>query len=155
MSNDAQVLARLVELGITLPADPPKPAGLYEPYRLYNGIGFLAAQVPGYTPELLGRIGAELSSDEGVAAARLAAVNALARIQQALGGFDRFVGLLHVAGHVASAPDFHDQPLILDGASQLFLDVLGERGKHSRTAYAPALPLGVCVELEITFGYRD
>jgi len=117
MSIDKSVIARLTELGITLPANPPEPAGLYEPYRLYNGTGFLAAQVPGYSPGLLGRIGVELGLEAGVAAARIAAVNALARIRQALDGFDRLIGLLHVAGHVASAPDFHDQPLILDGAS--------------------------------------
>jgi enamine deaminase RidA (YjgF/YER057c/UK114 family) len=81
-------------------------------------------------------------------------LNALGRIHEALGGFDRLVGLLHVAGHVASADDFRDQPEVLDGASRLFAEVLLERGSHSRTAYpSPRLPKNISIELEITFAY--
>ncbi|MBC8137130.1 MAG: RidA family protein [Fibrella sp.] len=151
-----QVLRRLNEKGLELPASPPPPAGQYEPFRLHHGMGFLAAQTPGSDPYLRGRVGQELTIEEGRKAAEISALNALARIHQALGGFDRLVGLLHVAGHVASAEGFEDQPAILDGASELFLYALGERGKHSRTAYAPLqLPRGLSIELEITFAYRD
>jgi len=151
----AQVLERLSARGLSLPRDLPKPAGLYAPFRLHNGTGYLAAQVPGYGPEgLTGRIGIELSLEQGQRAAERAALNALGRIHQALGGFDRLIGLLHLAGHVASADDFRDQPEVLDGASRLFNDVLFERGAHSRTAYpAPRLPKNVSIELEITFAY--
>jgi enamine deaminase RidA (YjgF/YER057c/UK114 family) len=134
----------------------PKPAGLYDVFRLRDGLGFLAAQVPGYgIGSLPGRVGYELSIDEGRAAAALAALNALGRLNEALGGFDRLEGLLHVAGHVASADEFWDQPEVLDGASELFNFALGARGRHTRTAFAvPRLPKNISVELEINFGYR-
>ena len=150
-----QALARLADRGLALPKDLPKPAGLYAPFRLHNGTGYLAAQVPGYGPEgMTGRVGIELNVDQGRRAAERAALNALGRIHEALGGFDRLVGLLHVAGHVASADDFRDQPEVLDGASRLFAEVLLERGSHSRTAYpAPRLPKNISIELEITFAY--
>jgi enamine deaminase RidA (YjgF/YER057c/UK114 family) len=152
-SYTAEVVERLSRLGLVLPENPPAPSGRYEPYRLHNGIGSLAGQVPGYGGYSKGRFGAELTTEQGVQAAELAGLNALARIRQALNGFDRLIGLLHVAGHVVSAEGFMDQPQILDGASALFLDVLGERGRHSRTAYCPEyLPWGI--ELEITFAYR-
>ena len=143
------------ELGLVLPAELPPPAGAYEPFRLINGWGSLAAQVPGYGREApRGRVGAELTVEQGRLASRMCALNALGRIDQALGGFDRLVGLLHVAGHVASSEDFLEQPGILDGASELFVAALGERGRHSRTAYPAArLPKDIPIELEITFVY--
>lgn len=151
------VVERLAQRGLSLPSDLPKPAGAYEPYRLWRGTGYLAAQVPGYGPgSFSGRVGAELTLDEGRQAAAKAALNAIGRINQALAGFDRFEGLLHVAGHVASADDFRDQPEVLDGASDLFAYVFGERGLHSRTAYPTTrLPKNVSIELKITFAYRD
>jgi len=152
-SNDVE--NRLAELGLALPTELPPPAGAYEPFRLINGWGSLAAQVPGYGPEAPhGRIGAELTFDQGRVAARICALNALARLRQALGGFERLVGLHHLAGYVASSDDFLDQPGILDGASELLVAALGDRGKHSRSAYGPSrLPRNIPIELEITFIY--
>jgi hypothetical protein len=93
---------------------------------------------------------------QGQEAAQRTALDALARIHQALDGFDRLVGLLHMAGHVCSAPDFFDQPEVLDGASRIFNHALGDRGQHTRTAYAPTqLPKRITIELEITFAYRE
>ena len=151
-----EVEGRLAELGLAIPAELPPPAGAYEPFRLINGWGSLAAQVPGYGPGApRGRVGGELTVEQGRLAASTCALNSLGRLRQALGGFDRLVGLLHVAGHVASSDDFLDQPGILDGASKLLVAALGERGKHSRTAYPAArLPKDVPIELEITFVYR-
>ncbi len=153
-TND--VIVRLAELGLELPQNPPPPAGDYAPYRLYAGIGFLAAQTSGYDGKFNGQVGSALTLLQGQAAAQRAALNALARIHQALDGFDRLVGLLHVAGHICSAPDFFDQPEVLDGASRVFNHALGDRGRHSRTAYAPTqLPKQIAIELEITFAYRE
>lgn len=150
------VEGRLAALGLSLPTDLPPPAGDYEPFRLVQGFGSLSAQVPGYGPDApVGRIGAELTLEQGRVAARDAALNALGRIRQALDGFDRLVGLLHLAGHVASSGAFLDQPAVVDGASALLASALGERGRHSRTAYGPRrLPKNVPIELEITFAYR-
>ena len=96
---------------------------MYDPYRLDRGVGYLAAQLPSLDGKyvLLGRVGAELNPEQGREAAQLAALSALARIHQALEGFDRLRGLLRVDGFVASADGFFDQPAVLDGASALFL----------------------------------
>ena len=154
-SYTEEVLQRLATLSLQLPSSPPPPAGEYVSFRLHAGFGFLAAQTSGYDGRFTGAIGKALSLEQGRLAAQAAALNALSRIREALSGFDRLVGLLHVAGHVASAPDFFDQPEVLDGASRLFNFVLGERGRHSRTAYAaPQLPKRMAIELEITFAYR-
>jgi enamine deaminase RidA (YjgF/YER057c/UK114 family) len=150
------VLERLEARGLTLPVPPP-PAGAYQPWRLDRGIGFLAAQVaPRDSGIGRGRVGAELTAAQGEEAARLAALNALARIHEALSGFDRLRGLLRLDGHIASAEGFVDQPRVLDGASRLLVDVLGERGAHARTAFGPArLPLDLSVELVLTFAYDE
>lgn len=151
------VQEQLAARGLELPVNLPAPAGAYLPYRLWRGTGYLAAQVPGYGPgSFPGRLGAELTLNDGRAAAARAALNAIGRIHQALSGFDRFEGLLHVAGHVASVDDFRDQPEVLDGASDLFAHVFGDKGLHSRTAYPTTrLPKNVSIELEITFAYRE
>lgn len=156
MDFDRHVRERLVRLGLELPVPPP-PAGSYDPFILDRGTGYLSAQVPPKAHAVAtGRVGAELTPEQGYEAARLAALNALARIDQALRGFDRLRTLLRVEGHVASIDSFRDQPRVVDGASELFLAVLGERGKHARTAFAPArLPWDVSIELAITFSYED
>ena len=156
MNFDRHVRERLVDLGLALPVPPP-PAGSYEPFILERGTGYLSAQVPPKGSAVAtGRVGAELTPEQGYEAARLAALNALARIDQALGGFERLRTLLRVEGHVASVDTFRNQPRVVDGASELFLAVLGERGKHARTAFAPSrLPWDVSIELAITFSYED
>jgi enamine deaminase RidA (YjgF/YER057c/UK114 family) len=97
-----------------------------------------------------GRVGDELTEEQGSAAARLAALNVLAQIRSALGSFDRLETLLRVEGHVASAENWLNAPTVLNAASDLFVSVLGERGRHSRTAFAPArLPLNAAVQLVV------
>ena len=155
-NNTEDVLRKLAELGLELPATPPPPAGDYAPFRLLNGMGFLAAQTSGVEGNFKGQVGKELTLEQGQKAAERAALNALARIHEALGGFDRLIGLAHLAGHVSSAPDFFDQPEVLNGASRVFNHALGVRGQPSRTAYAPNhLPKNLTIELEITFAYRE
>jgi enamine deaminase RidA (YjgF/YER057c/UK114 family) len=153
--DDETVLRNIAELGMTLP-EPSPPAGMYEPFRLDRGTGYLAAQLPSRDGKYvhLGRVGAELTLAEGREAAALAALSALARIRQALGGWRRLRGLLRVDGFVASADGFLDQPEVLDGASTVFLRALGDRGKHARTAFGPArLPKNNSIELVVTFAY--
>jgi enamine deaminase RidA (YjgF/YER057c/UK114 family) len=151
----AEVLARLEQRGLVLPVPAP-PAGKYEPFRLVRGTGYLAAQLPSRDGRwvLQGRVGAELTLEEGRQAAVLTALSAIARIHQALGGLERLESLLRVDGYVASADTFVDQPEVLDGASELFLWSLGERGRHARTAFAVGrLPKNNSVELVVTFAY--
>ena len=144
--------ARLNELGLKLPS-ASRPAGNYAPFVEAGGLLFISAQFPieNGTPKYIGRVGTDLSEADGYAAARLAALNVLAQVHAALGGFERLAQLVRVEGHVASAPDFNNQPKVLDGASDLFVSVLGERGKHARSAFAPArLPWDLAVELVVT-----
>jgi enamine deaminase RidA (YjgF/YER057c/UK114 family) len=157
MVTTAQVAQRLRERGLTLP-QPAPPAGAYEPYVLERGVGWLSAQLPARDGVYvhLGRVGAELTPEQGLEAAQLAALSVLARIQQALGGFERFRRLLRVDGFVASADGFVDQPKVLDGASTLFVDVLGESGRHARTALGPPrLPKNNSIKLVVTFAYDE
>ena len=147
---------KLRSLGLTLPA-PPRPAGNYQPWILRDNLLFLSGQFPIENGQLrhCGRVGAELSEAQGRQAARLAALNVLAQIHAALGGFERLATLLRVEGHVAGAPGWSNAPTVLDGASDLFAQVLGERGRHTRTAFTPAhLPLNLAVELVVTAAVR-
>lgn len=153
--DTTQVIERLAARGWVL-STPPAPAGMYEPYRLDRGVGYLASQHPAREGKYVfpGRVGQELTLADGKQAAALAALVVLARIREALSGFGRLRCLLRVDGYVASAEGFLQQPTVLDGASEVFLVGLGERGKHARTAYAmPRLPLDNSVKLVVTFGY--
>lgn len=146
--------ARLERLGITLPS-PPAPAGSYSRVVVRNGIGFISGQFPLVDGKLAyaGCVGADLSEEEGRLAARLAAINVLAQIRAHLGGFDGFAGLLRVDGYVACAAGNFSQPQVLDGASDLLVEVLGPAlGAHARTAFAMTqLPLRAPVELAVSF----
>jgi enamine deaminase RidA (YjgF/YER057c/UK114 family) len=143
---------RLAKLGLTLPA-APTPAGSYRPAVVAGGLLFISGQVPriGETLKYPGRVGAELTEAEGAEAARLAGLNVLAQIKAALGGFEPLVSLGRVEGYVSSAPDWINQPRVLDSASGLFREVLGEKGDHARSAVAVShLPLNASIELVVT-----
>jgi enamine deaminase RidA (YjgF/YER057c/UK114 family) len=149
-----EIDTRLAELGIVLP-EPPAAAGAYQPVVCRGGFGFVSGQFPFRHGRLscTGRVGSELALEQGRQSAAVAALNALAQIRAALGGWERFGGLCRVEGYVASAPDFVKQPAVLDGASELFVRALGpQRGAHARTAFhAARLPLDAPVELAVTF----
>src|SRR5262245_21888925 len=143
---------RLTELGIELP-QAPAPAGNYQPWVFAGNLLFLSGQLPilNGKPQFTGQVGADLTEEQGYAAARLSALNVLAQIRLALGGFERLEGLVHVEGHVASAAGWNNVPKVLNGASDLFMSVLGERGNHTRSAFSPPrLPLNFAVELVVT-----
>ena len=139
---------------LRLPALPPAPApaGNYCAAVRTGNLLFIAGQFPteNGAPKYCGRVGAELSEMEGYAAARLAALNVLAQIQAALGSLERLEKLVRVEGHVASAPGWSKAPRVLDGASDLFVAFLGQRGQHTRTAFTPSqLPLNLAIELVV------
>src|SRR5436309_3046223 len=128
-SAEMSVELKLDQLGLKLPT-PPKPAGNYSAYVRTANLLFISGQLPLENGVLRyrGTVGAELTEEEGCAAARVAALNVLAQIRAALGGFDRLEHLVRVEGHVAAAPGWYNTPKVLDGASDLFVSVLGERG---------------------------
>lgn len=146
-------MEHLVKAGLALPS-APSPVGNYRRGIVRAGIGYLSGQFPLRDGRLLfaGLLGRDLTVVQGQAAARTAAMNVLAQIETVLGAFDRLGGLLRMDGYVASAPGFTDQAAVLDGASDLFAEVLGERGAHARSAIGVAsLPLNAPVELVVTF----
>jgi len=139
---------------IELP-EAPSPVGQYERAMIHGGIGFLSGQFPIVGGRLLycGRVGAEITIDQAQEAAEAAALNALAQIRIVLArNTQRFLTLLRLEGYVASVDQFTDQPVVLDGASATFLRLLGEQGRHARTAFSvPRLPLDSPIELAVTF----
>jgi len=158
LTIDFHVRVRLARLELELPS-APAPAGSYRPVVVRNGIGHVSGQFPFVRGQLqqTGRVGAEITEADGFDAAKTAALNVLAQIDAALGGFDDFGGLIHVDGYVASAPGYVSQPRVLDGASQVFIEVLGpELGAHTRVAIAvDQLPLNSPLELGVTFAVRQ
>ncbi len=151
------VEARLAELGIELP-DAPPPAANYRPWTRAGDLMFLSGQLPWADGKMAyaGHVGSELTDEQGYEAARVCAINALALMRTALGGFDRLVQIVRVEGHVNSAPGWSGHPKVLNGASDLFLEVLGDRAGHARTALGHnELPLDAAVELALILQVRD
>jgi enamine deaminase RidA (YjgF/YER057c/UK114 family) len=142
--------AKLAELGLTLPKVVP-PLAAYVPAVQSGNYVYVSGQLPlvdGKLPKA-GRVGDEVTQDEAAAMARICALNALAAIES-LVGLGRLVKIVKLTGFVASAPGFTGQPAVINGASNLFGDVLGEQGRHARSAVGVSeLPLGAPVEVEV------
>ncbi|MCZ2110274.1 MAG: RidA family protein [Dehalococcoidia bacterium] len=148
--------ARLEELGITLPA-APAAAGLYAPGIQVGSLLFVSGQVPMVdgAPAKPGKCGRSISIEDGAALARVCALQALAIVRSELGSLDRVVRVARTAGYVASAEGFTDQPRVVNGASQLLIDVFGDAGRGARIAVGLSeLPFGVPVEVEFLFEVR-
>ena len=143
--------ARLRELGLTLP-EPAGPVAAYVPFRVSGNQVFIAGNIPPLGDGLAtsGKVGADLTPEEGYAAARMAALRVIAQLKVACGGdLGRVVQALQIRGFVACSPDFSGQSGVVNGASELFRDVFGEAGLAARAALgANALPLNACVEIE-------
>lgn len=144
------VEARLGELSITLPT-PNAAAANYVPTVLSGSHLYVSGQLPMQDGTLssTGQLGGAVDLDTGRAAARLCAIQILAQAKAALGELDRIVRIVKLVGFVASTPDFGDQPKVVNGASDLFVEVLGDKGRHARSAVGViALPFGASVEVE-------
>lgn len=149
------IAQNLAALGITLPK-PAAPIANYLPYRLSGHLLILSGQLPmgpaGIDPAHRGKLGGEVSDENGIAAARLCAINVLAQAQLALGSLDRLERCVQLRGFINCVPDFGNVPQIVNGASDLMVQVLGENGKHARSAIGIAqLPLDAAVEIEAIF----
>lgn len=147
---------RLRELGIELPP-PLQPLGSYRTHLISGSLLFLSGHVPVFEGKMVraGKVGAELSVEQGQQAARFTALNCLATMRSALGTLDRVERVLRMTGYVQSAPGFIQQAAVLNGASDLFTEVFGEAGVHVRTAVGAAeLPNNAAVELEVTVQVR-
>ena len=141
---------RLAQLGLELPA-PPVPMASYVPFTFARDLIVTAGVVPMRDGRVLaGRLGSDLAVEAGVDAARTAALSLLALLAVAAGRLERITGLVLLTGYVRSAPDFSRHSEVVDGASNLLLEVLGENGRHARVAVGVAeLPREACVELQL------
>jgi len=143
--------ARLKKLGITLPA-LPQPGGNYLPARTVGKMVYLAGVISIHDGEVItGTAGAGRTIDEGYAAARACALIQLAVLKAHLGSLDKVKNIVTVNGYVNAVAGFPDSPKVINGASDLFVEIFGDKGRHARTAIGvPALPRNALVELQMT-----
>lgn len=147
--------AKLPALGLTLPP-PPAPGGNYVPHRI-NGNTLILAGVISISNGVItgGQVGKEQTVETGYAAAQLCALNTLASIKGALGSLDRVKEFLYLGGYVNAVAGFDQSPAVINGASDLFVKLYGEAGKHARAAVAVAgLPRNATVEIQVTLRFE-
>jgi enamine deaminase RidA (YjgF/YER057c/UK114 family) len=148
--------SRLAELGVTLPV-APAPAANYVPFVIAGDLVHVSGQISnGPDGFIKGRLGVDMTIEQGAAAARACAISLLAQIKAACGGdLDRLVRVIKLTGFVTSDPAFGDQPKVINGASDFMVAALGDAGRHARSAVGvAALPFGVAVEIEGVFEIR-
>ena len=149
-----EVDARLAEAGIELP-DAPAPAANYVPYVISGNQVFVSGQVPfvGGERQFIGKVGQDFSLEKAQEAARVVALNIIAQVRAACDGdLDRVVRCVKLGGFVNSTPDFLNHPQVINGASDVMVEVFGDKGRHARFAVgAASLPFGIVVEIDAVF----
>jgi enamine deaminase RidA (YjgF/YER057c/UK114 family) len=148
---------RIRELGLTLPAPAPV-GGVYTPVRQCGRQLYVSGQGPSVAGKRLftGKVGGDLTLEQGQEAAKVCALNLLAAVQAYVGDLNRVAGVVKVLALVASAPGFGSQPAVINAASQLLVDVFGEKGRHARSAMGTSdLPGNIPVEIEAIFELKE
>ena len=149
--------ARIEELGLQLPPPPP-PGGNYSPVVVIDGMAYVSGQGP-YTPEntyITGKVGADLTEEQGIEAARVVGLTMLATIKAQLGSLDRVKRVVKVLGMVNSTADFGTHPKVINGFSDLMVEVFGEEGRAARSAVGMgSLPGNIAVEIEAILQLND
>jgi enamine deaminase RidA (YjgF/YER057c/UK114 family) len=150
--------SRLQSLGIELPL-PPAPVAGYLPFVKVGSLVFISGQIPSWNGELqyVGKVGREFTIEEGQKAAQICALNILTQLKQACeGNLDKVKQCVRLGGFVNSSDDFKDQPKVINGASDLMIEVFEEKGRHARAAVGVnGLPLGVAVEVDGIFEVQN
>jgi enamine deaminase RidA (YjgF/YER057c/UK114 family) len=146
---------KVAELGLTLP-EPAAPVAAYVPVVIASGLAHVSGQVSMKDGKLIrGRLGEDLSLEDGIAAAQACGLMIVAQLKAALGSLDRVERIVKLGAFVNSAPDFVDQPKVANGASELMVALFGEAGRHARSAVGvPVLPMGVAVEIDAVVAVR-
>ena len=147
--TDSEIKARLAGLGLVLP-EPARPVSSYVSVVVSGSMAHVAGQLPFIDGELVkGRLGEDMTIEQGYEAAKASGLMILAQLNAALGSLSRVERVVKLGAFVTSTPDFTDQPRVANGASELMVAVLGEAGRHARSAVGvPALPLGAAVEVD-------
>jgi enamine deaminase RidA (YjgF/YER057c/UK114 family) len=148
--------AKLVTLGLTLP-EVPAPVAAYVNCVRTGNLLFLSGGLPiDGDRKVIGKVPTDVSPEEAKEGARIIILNRLAVIREEIGSLDKIKRIVALNGFVNSEPDFHGHPLVINGASELLVEIFGEKGKHSRTALgAAALPLNVAVEINLIVEVED
>ena len=146
---------KLKSLGVILP-NAPAPAANYVPFVKIDSLVYVSGQISlGPNGLIKGILGKDMAVEQGKLAARQCAINLLAQVKVACDGdLDRLTQVIKLGGFVNSTPNFFDQPSIIDGASDFLVEILGENGRHARTAVGAILPLGVAVEIDGIFSIK-
>ena len=148
----SKIESQLGKIGLKLP-EIPKPVAAYVPAKQSGKLVFTAGQLPMVNGELFskGLLGQDVDIEEANKAARICTLNALAAIKGVIGDLDRIKQVVRVVGYVASIPTFTQQPVVVNGASELLLEIFGDSGKHARSAVGMVvLPMNASVEIELT-----
>lgn len=150
------VEAKLAELGLTLPV-AAAPVAAYVPVVIAGGLAHVSGQLPFIDGALVkGRLGDDVSAEQGYDAARACGLMLLAQLKAALGSLDRVERIVKLGAFINSTGDFTDQPKVANGVSDLMVAVFGDAGKHARSAVGvPVLPLGAAVEVDAIVAIRD
>lgn len=151
------VYTKLEQLGITLPPPPP-PGGLYVPVKKTGNLLYTSGQGPIVDGKavITGKLGMDRTIEEGQEAARICVINTLSILHHYLGDLNKIGNVVKILGFVASAANFNEQPKVINGGSQLFIDVFGENGKHARSAIGTnELPGNISVEIEAIFEIQE
>ena len=155
MTPDENLERLCGRLGLSLP-QVPKPVGVYRPVMITGGFAFLSGQISKDAEGkiIMGKVGGDLPLEGGKQAARWASLQALSLIRVEI-GLDRVEGLARLVGYIQSSADFHQQSDVMNAASEIFLEIFGEAGRHARTSVGVAsLPLNAAVEVELTLKLR-
>lgn len=154
--TDAEIDAKLAALGLTLP-QAAAPVAAYVPVVVAGGLAHVSGQLPFIGSDFVkGRLGENVSLEDGTAAAQACGLMILAQLKAALGSLSRVERIVKLGAFVSSTADFTDQPKVANGASELMAAVFGEAGRHARSAVGvPVLPLGAVVEVDAIVAVRD
>ena len=153
--TDVEIESRIAALGLTLP-EAAAPVAAYVPVVVAGGLAHVSGQLPFIAGKLVtGRLGEDVSLEQGVAAAQACGLMILAQLKSALGSLSRIERIVKLGAFVNSCGDFTDQPKVANGASELMVAIFGDAGKHARSAVGvPVLPLGAAVEVDAVVAVR-